>query len=362
MIRTLRPSVPLLAFGLGLATVYVAAFVIVSRLSRLENADLVAVGLTLDLTVVVPLLYYLLLVRRRGWPLVSLLPVFIASVLLAGKLLPASQHGLLDLMKYGVAAAEAAVVGFLIYKTVQVRREFRRRAVAGHDVYATLRESARSLLGSGAGTLVAYEVAVFYYAFCSWRERVEQDPSAFGYHRRIGYMAVVTAVMLAALVELVAVHLLVGLWSATAAWILTGLSFYALVWLVGDTQAIRLRPIVVTAETLHVRLGLRWTIEIPREAIERVEVREGVEPPREKAAYLKAVLLGAPNCRIELKRAVEALGLYGIRRQVTTLDLQLDEPERFGLSCTLRTGETPRVRCHPSRRRHQDLRGQSRGS
>ena len=74
---------------------------------------------------------------------------------------------------------------------------------------------------------------------------------------------------------------------------------------------------------------MRWTIEIPLDSIERIGEGEAKAPPKNMPGYLKAVLLGGANCRIELNREAEALGVYGFRRDVTIIDTQLDQPERF---------------------------------
>ena len=337
MIR-LRAHTPLLTLGLSLAAIYGVALAIVSRLSQIERPGVIAGALTLDLTVLVPVLYYLLMVRWRGWPAITIVPVFIGSVALAGRLIPDSQHHVLDLMGYGAAVAEVAVVAIIVHKTFQLRRAYRDRKSAGLDVYAGLRQSARPLLGSVAGNVLAYEVAVFYYLVFGWRRAGEAGPGSFTYHREIAYGAVVGAVMMAGVVELVAVHLLVKLWSSLAAWILSGISAYALFWLIGDTHAIRLRPIQVSDTMLHIRLGLRWTIDVPRKLIDRIGA-VGEPLPRSTPGYLKALLLGAPNCRIELGAPVEALGPYGLVRRVKTIDLRVDDPRPFEAS--LKATSTP---------------------
>lgn len=69
---TTRSSVGPLWFA-GIATgVYATALAVVGQLSHLKaHANVVAVALTLDLIAVVPLAFYLLVVRRRGRPSVD---------------------------------------------------------------------------------------------------------------------------------------------------------------------------------------------------------------------------------------------------------------------------------------------------
>ena len=329
MIRSLRQPTPLLLFGSSLVAVYAAAAYVVSRLDRIDRADVVALALTLDLTLLVPALYYLLVVRRHGWPAITLLPVFVGSVLVAGWLLPGSRRLVVDLMGQGVIVAECAILALLVHRMVRLRRDFRERVSSGLDVPAALRECAHSLLGPVAGSIVAYEAAVFHYLVFGWRRAGEPRATSFSYHRRTGYPAVIVACMSIALVEVVGVHVLLSLWSPFAAWFLTALGIYAVLWLIGDAHAVRLRPLDITATLLHVRLGLRWTIDIPLASIERVGAPEAGALPRRTPGYLEAVLLGAGDCRIELNAPAEALGPYGITRRVTRLDVQVDEPERF---------------------------------
>ena len=87
------------------------------------------------------------------------------------------------------------------------------------------------------------------------------------------------------------------------------------------------RPIRVTRDRLELRFGLRWTASVPLDAVRSVGAPD--DAARRGRDRLKAVLLGRPDRRIELSRPVEAVGLYGIVRGVTTIDLQLDDPERL---------------------------------
>ena len=329
MTRATTSRLPLLLFALSLTAIYGAALAIASRLTQLERADLIAGALTFDLTLLVPLLYYLLLVRWRGLPAVTVVPVFLVCAGLASVLIPETHHQMLDLVYYAAGLAELSVIVFIVYKLVQLRRAYRQRAAAGLDVPTALRESASSILGPVAGNALAYELALFYFAVAGWRRSPQSPPeSSFGYHRASAYVPFAIGILIAVVIETVAVHALVRLWSPVTAWIFTAISIYSAVWVVGDTQAVRLRPIVVADGTLRLRLGLRWSADIPVTEIESVNAITALLP-RKTPEYLKAVLLGAPNRRLRLRVPVCALGPYGFPRQVSTLDLQLDEPERF---------------------------------
>ena len=68
MVQGIRSRALVVAFVLSLATIYVTTLAIVSRLEQMKTPAVIAGALTLVLTLLVPLLYFLLLVHPRGWP------------------------------------------------------------------------------------------------------------------------------------------------------------------------------------------------------------------------------------------------------------------------------------------------------
>lgn len=71
--------------------------------------------------------------------------------------------------------------------------------------------------------MLAFEVAILYYALFAWRAEpgTAGARSVFGHHRRMGYGSALAGLVLALCAENVPVHLLVALWSPVAAWALT---------------------------------------------------------------------------------------------------------------------------------------------
>jgi hypothetical protein len=173
-----------------------------------------------------------------------------------------------------------------------------------------------------------------YYALCSWQRQEAGGCASFSYHRESGYGAVVAALVMVCGIEAVVVHLLVALWSATAAWLLTALGVYTVVWLLGDYQAARLRALVVGEDALYVRLGLRWSLRVPYDQIVRVVPPGREELGRRTPGYLHAVLLVAPQVVLELGGPMRARGPYGVGKEVTRVGIAVDDLE--GLHAALR--------------------------
>lgn len=312
-----------LGFLLVAGAVYAAALgLVLPRLALTEHPGALAAALTLDLTVLVPAAYYGLLVRGRGWPVVTVLPVLVASVLAAAHIVPEAYHGTLHAVEAGALVVEAGILALVVLRLRRVARAYR---AASGDPYERLGAALGAALGAGTATrLMAYELAVIRYAVRGWRER---PAAGFGGWKASGYASILTGIGAAAVVELVGVHFLLAQWSGTAAAVHLALSGYALVWLIGDAHALRLRATAFRDGALHVRVGLRWQGAVPVEAVERLlRVRGAVE---KAPGLLIATPFGDPTHLLELNRPVPLQGPYGITRTVTTLGLALDDGPGF---------------------------------
>jgi len=333
---------PLVRFGLLALGIYAVELLVVRSPMFPRNPDLAAGAVTFDLVICVPALYYLLVVRSGRLPAITVVPVFLASLFGASLVLPAGRGLPLDLMKYLVVPAElllAAYVGTSAYRAI---RSGARTATGGRvDLVEHLRSVLAAVLPvppvAGA---IAYEIGFLYYALFSWRSEpdVREGERAFSYHRKTGYAGVLAAAAFVTVVETAVVHLLIQRWSVTLAWILTAVSLYGVIWLLGHLQAVRLRPILLTGDTLEVRIGLLWNVRVPYHQISgvvRVAAREA--PGRRAAGYLHAVVLGTPHLLVELAEPVDVRGLYGYtKRGVRRIGVAVDERDRFAAELTAR--------------------------
>jgi hypothetical protein len=301
-------------------------------LSQQTNQATLEVAVTLDLTLFIPALYWLILVRGRGWPLLSILPVFLASLGLASLILPEGRQASLQIIKYLAAPAELALVSVLVHRATRAVRLG--RAHESHDVLERVRAAVHDVIASGkAAEIVAFETAVLWYALFSWRTATPaSDPRSFTYHKKTGYGAVVAAILLAMAVELIPIHMLLAHWSAPLAWIVTALSLYGALWLIGDCRALLLRPITLQGDQLVIRFGLRWNLSIPLAAVEGVEARRG--SLKRNPVDLRLALPGSRVIAIRLREPLDALGPYGMHRTVQTLELGVDDPDHLTAALT----------------------------
>ena len=123
--------------------------------------------------------------------------------------------------------------------------------------------------------------------------------------------------------ETVATHLLLAMWSPLAAWIATASSAYLLLWVIADTQAIRIYPVEISGAVLHVRLGVRWRAAIPRDQIASVtEIRAVPEGALDLALFEPTVL-------VTLRTPALLRGLLGKKRRGDRIALTIDDPKAF---------------------------------
>lgn len=294
------------------------------------GAAVVEAAITIDLLVGVPLLGYLLLVRTRRAPLAVVALLFLAALALANFILPASRQTYLDRVEIVAPLVELTLLTLLALKCRHIRAVYRQERPNHIFAADAVEASLGRVLGvPSVAALLITELTLVSNFFTGWFRRFQPAPGqiAFTYHRRSSYGLMVSALCLLLVVETSLVHLIVRHWSNTAAWILTLASAYTLLWVIGDYHAIRLRPIVLEAERLHLRAGQRWRLSIPYSLIG--DIRRPTKADAKRADYVNFAVAGEPGLVLELAAPVEAVGLLGRRKQARFIGLTVDDPKAF---------------------------------
>lgn len=328
------PTFLLLAAALFIFEYWVA---ITPRLPA--GADLIGIAIAADLLIGVPLLGYFLLVRTKRAPLPVLALLFLATLALANFILPASRQTYLNRVEYIAPLVELTLLVLLALKFRHIRRYYRQERP--NFIFAS--DAVEASLGRALGiptvaALLVTELTLLANFFTGWFRRFQPGAGqlAFTYHRRNAYGLMVAALGLLLIVETFLVHLIVRHWSNTAAWVFTLASLYTLLWVIGDYQAIRLRPIILDANRLHLRSGQRWRLSIPYSLV--ADIRKPVKADAMRADYVNFALAGEPGLVLELAEPVQATGLLGRQKSVGCVGLTLDDPKAFQAALAERRG------------------------
>lgn len=299
-------------------------------------------------TLIAPLLCLVLRWGRRG-NIAWILGSFAASALTVGAGLSLARRELLvDYARLVVELAapfEVVFVGWLLFTTVRTIRGFSKSGETP-DFYARIDEAAREASGlDWLGGIVAGEISTLYYGLFAWRARpaAPRESEAFSYTESGGYGAALPSFVAFVVFETCGVHILLSSYFPRLVWVLTVGGVYAIVWLFADHRAVRLRPILLTTDTLLVRAGCRGMASVPLAQIESVRTGTAVPGTHDRRTYRQMNLLGLPDFVVQLKAPAVAHGLLGSAKTVTSVGFCVDDAPAFRSSLAARgitaTGE-----------------------
>jgi hypothetical protein len=160
-------------------------------------------------------------------------------------------------------------------------------------------------------------------------------PLAFSYSRALAPLMWAFACIMAA--ELAVTHLLVAsLWSPTAAAILSGLTFAALVWTVLLIRSFGRLPVVVGDGEILMRLGSLKSVHVPAGQVAGVRTSwpSGAEKRR---GVLNLALINYPNVMLDLDPPLTGTGAR--ERALTAVAHRLDDAAGFAAAVRRLTGK-----------------------
>lgn len=327
MTRTHRLLNPASAFLLTAIGIVGVCFAIVRSQHFLAHPDVAAWGITFDLTITMPVVYWLIVVRGgRARPL-TIAPLFLAGAAIAAMLLPRSEQSFLHQLRIVAAPLDILTLVLVGRKLLQLRRG----AAAEGDTVERIGRAAQALFGDGAvAAAVSVEISILWYALFCWRKNMDvpRGKVAVTVHQRAGWDSVVACILVLIVAESIGLHLLLQLWSVKAAWTATALDLYAILWLIGDYHALRLRPTLLGNDSIEVRYGFRWTATIDRSNIAAVERVRGEEQWKRRGT-LRLAMLDDPQFVITLRTPVIAAGIAGLRRTIDAIAIRPDDAASF---------------------------------
>jgi hypothetical protein len=320
---------PAIWFGLLLLLVISVERTITSS-TLFSQRPILPYAVTFDLLVGIPALFYWLVVRRYRLPVSSLAGVVGACLALAHWLLPVAQQAPLQTLYFLPAALEGITLLLLAAKGRRLVRSYQLTYRQQPHFWPCAQVAVQQTLGP-AGALLVAEVEMLRYALLGWWAKPEIAPqaTAFSTYRDSGFTAYAIMLGVALAVETAVVHLLASLWSARVAGGLLFLDIYTLFILVAHGQAVRLRPVLLTADTLQLNVGFVWQLTVPVGEITGIERLRDYPMPAPELLSLTKLLFTPPNLLLTFSQPVTVKGPYGIQRTGRQLAVYLDQPQQF---------------------------------
>lgn len=295
----------------------------------IQDNQALSLGISADLVLTVPLIYFLL-IRKSEIPNTTVIPVMVVGLILGFYFLPKENQTYLALFKtWALPVIEVSALFFVIIKIRSAVKTYKGLKGVTPDFFNTLKNTCYEILPKRLAIPFATEIAVFYYGFINWRSRPLQE-NEFTYHKNSGTPALFGATILIIAVETFAIHFLLVQWNYVFAWVLTALSIYMAIQVLGFAKSLSKRPIAINQNSLTLKYGILNEAEIPFSDIEKIERSS---KPLEKNEFTKTLCplgeLESHNTIIHLKNENELIGLYGMKKKFKVISLFVDEPQDF---------------------------------
>lgn len=317
----------LIVFGIPLGGL--AALVVLMQLPLLQENNTLALALTVDLLLTIPLVYFLL-IRKTEIPKITVFPILLLGVLLGTYYLPPQGQTYLDLFKFwGLPLIEISVLLLIGLKVNRAQKAYSKHKSLNPDFYEVLKKVCQEEFPKKLASLLVSEMAVFYYGFVRWKKRAIL-PNEYTYHQKSGTPSLLLGLIMVIGIETVSLHFLLAKWSSVAAWILTGLSVYSGLQVIGFAKSLSQRPICCGPDKLLLRYGILNETKLPYTSIDAVVL--STESLKKEKYTRKISPLGdleSHNVIIHFNQIGILEGLYGFNKKFKTLALYLDEPQQF---------------------------------
>lgn len=284
--------------------------------------------LPLDFMVGIPLGFFFLVIRTRGITALYVIPVIWIGYALSVLALGSPSAGILPYLLAALVPVEVAVAIKELRKLVKVYRSAHEQSA---DPMSWFKAAMLYLIPKDTpASIAAAELSVWYYALFSWRKKpyVREGETAFTYHNASGYMNMMLGLALAFPVEIIGVHLLMAQWSLVVACVITVLSIYAAIWLVGDARARIMRPVTVSDDVIRLECGIQMCATVSRSDIEMLCYSENELVDMSKNERLNCGTFYQANIWIVFKSPIVVSTILG-EKSIRALGLSLDDPHAF---------------------------------
>ncbi|AST91127.1 hypothetical protein ACWE42_11860 [Sutcliffiella cohnii] len=180
--------------------------------------------------------------------------------------------------------------------------------------------------------VVRQELYVLYFSLFVWFQKGKKQSSAqYTYHISSQIKTIVIVFGILIFGEGMLFHFLLQKWSEVAAWILTALNIYGLLYLVGLYNSVKHMPHEMSNGRLIIRLGFQSSIDFDLTNIAKISKAKALDLGEKVPSdmYYSLLNIDSPQYEIMLHEPVEMTGMFGKKKFIKRIVCRMDEPERF---------------------------------
>jgi len=300
-------------------------------------------GSLLDLLIILPLLTYFMIIRKR-YSLKYLGIVIFAGFAAAYFIVPLQHLSEYSFLPYLLMVSEGAFLLLELYiaytvitRLPKLLNEYKSLSKQNSFFLFNVKNVVeKHLPGNKTALIFTTEFSLFHYALFSWKKKVHfNGGQAFTYHKKTSVNAVNIMLIHAIAIESIGLHYFLHNWNAIVSYILLFLNVYGILFFIAEIQATRLTPYLLTDNHLLLQTGFSKSMNLPLSQIIEFKYYEGPEKfSRSEMAELYDArvvdfIVEKPTFEILLHEPQELHLMYGLKRKVTRIILNVDEPAVF---------------------------------
>jgi membrane protein YdbS with pleckstrin-like domain len=301
------------------------------------------IGSLLDLLIILPLLTYFMIIRKR-YSLKYLGLVIFAGFAAAYFIVPQQHLSDYPFLPFLLLVSEGAFLLFELYiaytvitRLPKLLKEYKTLASRNSYFLFNIRKAVEtSLPDNTAARILVTEFSMFHYSLFSWKKKVQIDHGmAFTYHKKTSVNAVYIMIIHAIAIESVGLHYFLHSWNPIVSYILLILNIYGILFMLAELQATRLTPFLLTEDHLLLQTGFSSSMHLPLSNIKEIKRYEGpekfsrIEQKELFDARVPDLIQEKPMFEILLHEPQNVHLLYGLKRKATRIVLNVDEPDVF---------------------------------
>jgi len=291
----------------------------------------IALFVTLDFLVVIPLIYFLL-IRKKEISKKSIFTLILLGLFTASFILPKENQHLIDVLKlYVLPLVEVFLFVFLILKTRKIIKKLKDIKDISLDFYEIIRKICNDILPSGISTIFAAEISVIYYGLFSWKRKILKE-NEFSYHKEGTAVSLVLGFLLVVSVEVFVTHSMMKMGNKSFSIILTILSIYTFLQVISVLKSLAKRPVFIDVKKQQVKLkfGILANANIPFKNIKCIEVSTKELSEKSTIKYFSPFGSAAGhNIIINLKEEFKFESFYGFKKKAISLAIFIDDKNTF---------------------------------